>query len=90
MSLPCGRHPGEDGIHVAGAVNGKAVAHFRSEAASLIAGQACAGEDKAAGEGGGLVLRGRIEQRRIQAASTAMPSTSASSGSWSITPSGSR
>ena len=62
VSLPCGRHPGEDGIHIAGAVNGKAVAHFRSEAASLIAGQAGAGEDKAAGEGGGLVLRGRIEQ----------------------------
>ena len=40
VRLSCGLHPGEDGIHVAGAVNGKAVAHFRSEAASLIAGHA--------------------------------------------------
>jgi ABC-type Fe3+/spermidine/putrescine transport system ATPase subunit len=56
VSLPCGRHPGEDGIHIAGAVNGKAMAHFRSEAASLIAGDAGAGAD------GSLVLRGRIEQ----------------------------
>ena len=39
-------------------MNGKAVAHFRSEAASLIAGHA----GPAAGAAGGLVLRGRIEQ----------------------------
>jgi ABC-type Fe3+/spermidine/putrescine transport system ATPase subunit len=56
VQLPFGRRSGEDGIHLAGAVNGRAVAHFRSEAASLIAGDAGAGED------GSLVLRGRIEQ----------------------------
>ena len=60
VRLPCGRHPGEDGIHIAGAVNGRAVAHFRSEAASLIAGHV--GDGASEGEDGGLVLRGRIEQ----------------------------
>jgi putative spermidine/putrescine transport system ATP-binding protein len=58
VRLPYGRHPGEDGIHVAGAVNGAALAHFRSEAASLIAGDPGAG----AGDGARLVLRGRIVQ----------------------------
>ena len=55
VRLPCGRRPGEDGIHLAGAVEGKALAHFRSEAARLVAGDAGADEP-------GLVLRGRIEQ----------------------------
>jgi putative spermidine/putrescine transport system ATP-binding protein len=55
VRLPCGRRPGEDGIHVAGAVNGTAVAHFRSEAARLIPGDG-------GGERESLVLRGRIEQ----------------------------
>jgi putative spermidine/putrescine transport system ATP-binding protein len=56
--LPWGRDLGEGGVHVAGAVNGEAVAHFRSEAASLIAGHPSPG----AGQNGRLVLRGRIEQ----------------------------
>jgi ABC-type Fe3+/spermidine/putrescine transport system ATPase subunit len=51
VRMPCVR---EGGIHVADAVNGPAVAHFRSEAASLIDGHAGAGDH--------LVLRGRIEQ----------------------------
>ena len=41
-------------FHVAGPVDGPAVAHFRSEAASLIADQASASDQ--------LVLRGRIAQ----------------------------
>jgi putative spermidine/putrescine transport system ATP-binding protein len=55
VRLPCGGRPGEAGVHVAGAVHGKAVAHFRSEAASLVGGDAAAERDS-------LVLHGRIEQ----------------------------
>ncbi len=51
VRLPCGC---EAGVHIAGAVDGKAVAHFRSEAASLVAGNAAARDS--------LVLHGRIEQ----------------------------
>lgn len=54
VRLPCGRRPGEDGLHIGDRVNGRAVAHFRSEAASLIAGRGLPPDD--------LVLRGRIEQ----------------------------
>ncbi len=51
VRLPCAR---DGGLHIADAVNGPAVAHFRSEAASLTDGYSGAGDH--------LVLRGRIEQ----------------------------
>ena len=54
VRLPCARDLDDPGVHVAGSVGGPAVAHFRSEAASLVPGQAGAGDQ--------LVLRGRIEQ----------------------------
>jgi ABC-type Fe3+/spermidine/putrescine transport system ATPase subunit len=54
VRLPCARDLEEPGVHAAGAVDGPAVAHFRSEAASLTDGQAGAGDE--------LVLRGRIAQ----------------------------
>ena len=53
VRLPCARDLGEPGAHVGGSVDGRAVAHFRSEAASLTS---------QAGAGGELVLRGRIAQ----------------------------
>jgi putative spermidine/putrescine transport system ATP-binding protein len=53
-TLPFGTQPGEDGLHLEGAPDGRAVAHFRSEAARLVqAGEAPQGS---------LVLRGRISQ----------------------------
>jgi len=52
--LPLGPHPGEDGVHLEGAPDGPAVAHFRSEAAQLVS----AGEQPP----DSLVLRGRISQ----------------------------
>jgi putative spermidine/putrescine transport system ATP-binding protein len=54
VRLPCARDLDAPGAHVAGTVDGPAVAHFRSEAASLIDGEASAGDR--------LVLRGRIAQ----------------------------
>jgi putative spermidine/putrescine transport system ATP-binding protein len=54
VRLACGPRPGEDSIHIADRVDGQAVAHFRSEAASLMAQDAVADDS--------LVLRGRIEQ----------------------------
>jgi ABC-type Fe3+/spermidine/putrescine transport system ATPase subunit len=54
VRLPCARDLDEPGVHVAGRVDGPAVAHFRSEAASLTHGQAGASEQ--------LLLRGRIAQ----------------------------
>jgi hypothetical protein len=52
--LPFGPRPGEDGVHLEGAPDGPAVAHFRSEAARLVE----AGERPP----DSLVLRGRIAQ----------------------------
>ena len=52
--LPFGSRPGEDGVHLEGAPDGPAVAHFRSEAAQLVS----AGEQPP----DSLVLRGRISQ----------------------------
>jgi ABC-type Fe3+/spermidine/putrescine transport system ATPase subunit len=54
VRLPCARDLEEPGVHVAGVVDGPAVAHFRSEAASLTDGRAGADDE--------LVLRGRIAQ----------------------------
>jgi putative spermidine/putrescine transport system ATP-binding protein len=53
-TLSFGRQPGEDGLHLEGAPDGKVIAHFRSEAARLVqAGEAPPGS---------LILRGRISQ----------------------------
>ena len=53
-TLPFGTQPGEDGLHLEGAPDGKVVAHFRSEAARLMrAGEAPQGS---------LILRGQIRQ----------------------------
>jgi putative spermidine/putrescine transport system ATP-binding protein len=52
--LPFGERPAEDGIHVEGELDGPVVAHFRSEAARLLAA------DEAPPSS--LVLRGRISQ----------------------------
>jgi ABC-type Fe3+/spermidine/putrescine transport system ATPase subunit len=52
--LPFGSRPGEDGVHLAGAADGEALAHFRSEAARLV------GEGETAPDS--LILRGRIAQ----------------------------
>jgi ABC-type Fe3+/spermidine/putrescine transport system ATPase subunit len=50
--LPFGARAGEDGVHLAGAADGEALAHFRSEAARLI------GEGETVPDS--LILRGRI------------------------------
>jgi putative spermidine/putrescine transport system ATP-binding protein len=52
--LPFGARPGEDGVHLAGAADGEALAHFRSEAARLL------GEGESVPDS--LILRGRIAQ----------------------------
>ena len=52
--LPLGPHPGEDGVHLEGAPDGPAVAHFRSEAAQLVGARERPPDS--------LVLRGRISQ----------------------------
>ena len=52
--LPFGSRPGEDGVHLAGAADGEALARFRSEAASLVAHGETVPES--------LILRGRIAQ----------------------------
>ena len=52
--LPFGSRPGEDGVHFAGAADGEALAHFRSEAARLL------GEGESVPDS--LVLWGRIAQ----------------------------
>jgi putative spermidine/putrescine transport system ATP-binding protein len=52
--LPFGARPGEDGVHLAGARDGEALAHFRSEAARLV------GEGETVPDS--LVLWGRIAQ----------------------------
>jgi hypothetical protein len=52
--LPFGSRPGEDGVHLAGAADGEALAHFRSEAARLV------GEGETVSDS--LVLWGRIAQ----------------------------
>lgn len=52
--LPLGPRPGEDGVHLEGAPDGPALAHFRSEAARLV------GADERPPDS--LVLRGRISQ----------------------------
>jgi hypothetical protein len=52
--LSFGTQPGEDGLHLEGAQDGRVIAHFRSEAARLVrAGEAPQGS---------LILRGRISQ----------------------------
>jgi putative spermidine/putrescine transport system ATP-binding protein len=52
--LALGARPGEDGIHVEGALRGQAVAHFRSEAARLV--------DATETPPDSLILRGEIRQ----------------------------
>jgi putative spermidine/putrescine transport system ATP-binding protein len=52
--LPFGSRPGEDGVHLVGAADGEALAHFRSEAARLV------GEGETVPDS--LILRGRIAQ----------------------------
>jgi putative spermidine/putrescine transport system ATP-binding protein len=52
--LPFGSRPGEDGVHLVGAADGEALAHFRSEAARLVSDGETAPDS--------LILRGRIAQ----------------------------
>jgi len=52
--LPFGARPGEDGIHLEGALEGRAVAHFRSEAARLVSGGEMPPDS--------LILHGEIRQ----------------------------
>ena len=52
--LPEGAVADEDGVHLAGAVDGAVLAHFRSEAARIMSGGEAPEQ--------GLILRGRVTQ----------------------------